>query len=357
MLLNLVRLRYLETPVFLQISNITTTYGININANASVTGGTGDTTGTAGAGGGYSETPTISYSLPESREFFGRMNAPLSSEQVAILAMGGVGGFLRLGVKRINGLENMNSYTGSQVVTPASYAQFDEAITLAETLEREGEIDLTLNVTFLEASSPFEELGDIRALPEGEKIGMEFWKNEEGQWVAYFGRVVPHIRFSAASTNDPRAQRLKQLLQLNPEKYTFPIIDVDFSKTAKNRLGKNLPAAALDPKAMFGEIVLNNRSMMEVLLYASKSVHVPKEHLATGLVPRKDVVQDGMLSIKSSDVEPNKTAVKALYKGTWFYIAENDLTSKLTLMRLNIMFAAAGGTIPGASPVLTIPVR
>lgn len=358
MLLNLVRLRYLETPVFLQISNITTTYGVSIDSSASVTGGGGARTGAVGTGVGYSETPTISYSLPESREFFGRMNAPLSSEQLAVLAMGGVGGFLRMGTKRINGLANISAHTGWQAVTPAGYAQFDEAITLAEELEREGLLDLALNIAFIEASAPFEELGNMRALPEGEKIGMEFWKNQDDQWVAYWGASVPHLRFSAAAQNDQRALRLRELWQLNPEQHTFPMVDVDFSKTEKDRRGRNLPAAALDPQAEFTEVVLSNRSMMEVLLYASKSVQVPEAHLAAGLVGREDgALGGGPLTIKSSEVEPDSAAVKALYNGTWFYIAADDLASKLTLLRLNVMFAAAGGSVPGASPVLTLPVR
>ncbi len=67
MLLNLVRLRYFDTPVFLQISSISSTYGINVSANATGTSvGSGQDSVTAGVGAGYSETPTITYSLPES---------------------------------------------------------------------------------------------------------------------------------------------------------------------------------------------------------------------------------------------------------------------------------------------------
>ena len=39
MLLNLVRLRYVITPVFLQISSITTSYGVSVGAGASATSG------------------------------------------------------------------------------------------------------------------------------------------------------------------------------------------------------------------------------------------------------------------------------------------------------------------------------
>ena len=80
LLLNLVRLRYLETPVFLQLTSITTTYEVNANASVSATDSAGGGTSSgAGIGGGYRETPTFTYSLPDSREFFGRMVARLSA--------------------------------------------------------------------------------------------------------------------------------------------------------------------------------------------------------------------------------------------------------------------------------------
>jgi len=356
MLLNLVRMRYLDTPVFLQISSISTTYGVSVNTSASATGGGGPSSGTVGLGGGYSETPTITYSLPESREFFGRMVAPMSSSQLSLLAMGGTGGFFRMGVKRINRLENVNSYTGWEATTPGTYDEFEEAMDLLEELEREGLLDVTINIALIEASSPFEELGNMRALPEGEQIGMEFWKNEDGLWLAYYGIKTPHLRLAEAARDDPRAVRLRELLNLSPDQHTFPVIDVDFSKTEKARIMEKRPAAALDPGAEFTEVVLSNRSMMEVLLYASKSVQVPEEHHDAGLVAREEVATD-LFTILNSPTEPVNAAVKVQYKGTWFYIAASDLPSKLTFTRLNVMFATTAGTVPGGQPVLTLPVR
>ena len=46
LLLNLVRMRYLENPVFLQISGITTTYGVDVDTSA----GGGYTSGVGPAG-------------------------------------------------------------------------------------------------------------------------------------------------------------------------------------------------------------------------------------------------------------------------------------------------------------------
>ena len=60
LLTNLLRLRYQETPIFLEIGSIATTYGVSASTNIAGTAGTGGAGGaTAGAGAGYSEAPTI----------------------------------------------------------------------------------------------------------------------------------------------------------------------------------------------------------------------------------------------------------------------------------------------------------
>ena len=358
LLLNLVRLRYLETPVFLQLTSITTTYEIDANANVSATddAGVGTTRG-AGIGGGYRETPTFTYSLPDSQEFFGRMVAKLSTAQLAPLAMTGVGGYLRLGLSRINGLENVSVYSGWTAEEPASYAEFNEALRIMQELERDGLIDFTYNLTARVASSPFDELGEYSSMPDGEQAGMEFWKNADDQWIARVGKRVPFLRLAGASTNDPRGLRLRELLNLDPQKYSFPIVDVDFSLTEMARIRDGRPAAAFDPEAKFGEIVIVNRSMFEILGIASRSVEVPDEHVQAGTAVADEDVLGDMLTIKSSQEKPASAAVAVQHKGVWFYIAANDLSSKMTLLRLHSLFEVTAGRVSGAEPILTIPVN
>ena len=357
-LMNLVRLRYMETPVFLQVTSINTTYNVSANANASVAdlSEIGTSTG-AGVGGSYGETPTFTYSLPASAEFFGRMVAPLSAEQLGPLTMSGAGGFLRLGLKRVNRLENISSYTGWTAEKPGSYAEFEEALDLVRVLERAGLIDFTYNRTNTHASSPFDELGEHSLIPEAEQIGVRFFKNEDGQWIAHATKTVPFLRFAGSSANDSRALRLRELLNLDPEKYSFPIVDVNFAPTERIRIAADRPAAAFDPEAKFGEIVIVNRSMFEILGIASRSVQVPDEHLQAGLAaPDEDVLGD-LLSIRNSASEPKNSAIAVQHKGTWFYIAANDLNSKATFLRLNALFEVTAGRVAGTDPILTIPVK
>ena len=357
-LLNLVRLRYMETPVFLQVTSINTTYNVGVNANASVTDSSqaGTTTG-AGVGGAYGETPTFTYSLPASQEFFGRMVAPLSAEQLGPLAMSGAGGFFRLGLRRINRLENVSSYTGWAAEEPDSFAEFEEALDLIQALERAGLIDFTYNMTTTQISSPFDELGEHSSIPDAFHSGLLFVKNEDDQWVARSEKTVPYLRFAGSSTNDVRALRLRELLNLDPERYSFPIVDVDFSTTERNRIVTNRPAAAFDPEARFREIVIVNRSMFEILGIASRSVQVPSEHLKAGLATPDENVLGDLLTIRSSESEPANAAIATQHKGTWFYVAQNDMNSKATFLRLNALFEVTAGRVAGTDPILTIPVK
>jgi len=89
MLANLVRMRYLQSPIFLQVSslNISFSVGGNVGVCTAVSGGNNQAGATLG--GTYTENPTISFSMPESREYYGRLLAPLSAKQVTSLVLAG----------------------------------------------------------------------------------------------------------------------------------------------------------------------------------------------------------------------------------------------------------------------------
>ena len=44
------------------------------------------------------------------------------------------------------------------------------------------------------------------------------------------------------------------------------------------------------------------------------------------------------------------------YRGWWFYIADDDQTSKTTFSLLNLLFSLQSSSGEGKSPLLTIPV-
>ena len=79
--------------------------------------------------------------------------------------------------------------------------------------------------------------------------------------------------------------------------------------------------------------------------------------MQTGIAAADEDVLGEMLTIKSSAEEPASAAVAVQHKGIWFYIAANDLSSKMTLLRLHSLFEVTAGRVSGAEPILTIPVN
>ena len=92
LLLNLVRLRYDETPYFLQISSITTTFSAGASLGASGTfpqTAASDEIYGLNSGLSYSESPSVTWAIPDSREFLGRFYAPVGANQLTLLAQSG----------------------------------------------------------------------------------------------------------------------------------------------------------------------------------------------------------------------------------------------------------------------------
>jgi len=98
--------------------------------------------------------------------------------------------------------------------------------------------------------------------------------------------------------------------------------------------------------------------MMEIMQVASKKVQMPEEEVARGVAvvdANQAAARDTGLVIKSSKSEPD-SMLRTKYRGYWFYIDDSDLESRKQFALLNALFAVVGGTVPGAAPVMTIPV-
>lgn len=105
------------------------------------------------------------------------------------------------------------------------------------------------------------------------------------------------------------------------------------------------------------EIVVNNRSMMEVLYFASAYVQVPEAELSRGLVRKVGLVDHDWLTVLVSQDEPSDAWLKVKFHGNWFYIAANDLKSRTSFGLLDALFESVVGNVPGAKPLLTVPVK
>jgi hypothetical protein len=166
------------------------------------------------------------------------------------------------------------------------------------------------------------------------------------------------LRFSGQSDNDPRAKRVRALLNLNPGKYSFGIVDTGNSSAEQLRAESGKLTQAFDPSTDFAEIVLNNRSVMEILYFASRYVDVPATDMAQKLVSTDSQRPDTeWFKIINSASEPADAWLKVKYRGSWFYIAADDVRSRASFTLLDALFASVVGNVPGAKPLLTLPVK
>lgn len=110
------------------------------------------------------------------------------------------------------------------------------------------------------------------------------------------------------------------------------------------------------------------RPFMTILTYLSKAVEINSEIIKKGLVvvPRYpdrsyfniNNITRGVLSIRMSSKKPHcNVSVVVPYRNHWFYIADNDITSKITLALIEQVFNLQAGEVPQTSPVLTLPVK
>jgi hypothetical protein len=111
---------------------------------------------------------------------------------------------------------------------------------------------------------------------------------------------------------------------------------------------------------------LRSRSLLGVLYFLSQSVEVPAQDVQAGLVT---VTEDGLghpfdwsqitrkiMTIHSQPNRPENAYVAVQHRDSWFYIADDDHTSKATWGFPSILFALQSASAQGKAPLLTLPI-
>src|SRR4030095_3170186 len=126
LLLNLVRLRYNDSPLFLDLGTIVAQYGYDASLNASGTVGAGDNTATIGTGLSYSEKPTITSTPLTGDQCATRMLTPIALESFMLFEQTGWSGerLMLIGVQRVNDLFNAPTASGPPPKHMPDYAAF-----------------------------------------------------------------------------------------------------------------------------------------------------------------------------------------------------------------------------------------
>jgi len=130
--------------------------------------------------------------------------------------------------------------------------------------------------------------------------------------------------------------RFKELLNLNPDRNSFPI---RYGLIQKNR----------------DEIFMRTHSLLEIFYSVSGHIEVPQEHLDEGRTfATYEPETLPLLSILSSKDKPNTDFVSINTRDYWYYIDDRNLNSKTTFGILQILLSLANDGNQSKGPLISI---
>jgi hypothetical protein len=315
-LLNIVKLRYLDSPVFLDVAQIVSGYQLQTTVSA---GGTASidpssvpTIGSFanfGAQGSFTDRPTITYVPLTGDQYIRGIVTPLRPEQVfsAILAGWPTEAILFTTVNTVNGLANQR-FGG---MTPRTAdPRFLRVVRLMGRLQ----VSNALGFRFTDGKTP------------------------STRTIMFFRR---------AELSDRERQdidELRQLLNLHPDATEFELV-----------FG---PTPASDR-----EIAVQTRSMVQILMEVGGQVSVPATHIAEGRATpglTDAGTDDEVLHYMRIHSSPDRAAqafISVPYRDHWFWIDDRDLTTKRNFALLMLLFSLADTGEKKGVPLLTIPTQ
>jgi hypothetical protein len=304
-LLNVVRLRYADAPVFLDVTSIINSYTIGgeASAQATVPSRTDPDVLEFGAMGRWSNTPTVTYQPLLGDRFTKSLLQPIPPASVFQLLQGGWGANLVFPtvVGSVNGLRN----TSLGVAADPGFDELTDALTR---IQRAGNIGIRV---------------------EARKDG---------------GGVLAVIRRAESGTKlGEDSQRVRRLLGLGEDVSEFEI------------------AYGLVPRNP-NEVAMLTRSMMEIMLQLGFGIDLPAVHATGGrALPGQrqagDAQAEPLVRIRSGTEAPAEAYAAVPYKGHWYWIDDTDIASKTRFTFLMILFSLAETGPTTASPVVTVPSR
>ncbi len=311
MLLNIVRSRYGDAPVFIEISQIISGYTVEQKGNLGWNlNEQGDSTWLSGiAVGGetkYTDRPTITYYPMTGSQFVRNMMTPISPELVFFMIQSGwpADFVMRLVVQRINGLENRWSMRGKPM--PGDQ-DFFRLVSLFREIQDSGIIGVRMEES---------------ALEKGKKRLTLFLQEKDAD----------------AAVAD-KARQIRELLGLEQGRSSFRIT---FGGAVRDE----------------ATLSLLTRPVYHILVDLAGYVEVPPSHIAQGqTVPSTPLAAeaDPLIQVQSSIRKPSDAFAAVQYEGYWYWIEKYNQQSKKTLSFMVMLLAISEKEAEKAVPLVTIP--
>ena len=315
-LLNIVKLRYADMPLFVEVASIVSGYTLESSVNLSARifdGGSPEAFGTTnsatvGGSGKYTDRPTITYSPITGGQFNKTFMTPIPPSSVLFLLQAGWPAelVLPITVEAINGQRAQRSI-GFRA--GGGEASFYRIVELFAELQRGGAM--------------------------GMRVKKQGSLSDSTVIVIRRENVAPEIR--AAS------KELAELLGIDPHAGEYTI---SFGEVARGDR----------------ELAILTRSTLAIMVEMAGQVRVPAPHIADGrTIPSLADREAGNLEVRrfvdihSGTDRPADAFVAVRYRDHWFWIDDRDFESKRTFAYLMLLFSLTESGGKEGLPLVTIP--
>jgi hypothetical protein len=364
--------------------------------------------------GRATDVPTATMIPQTGADFIKGMVTPVPLERLILLANSGwdIDRLLRLLVQDLNGVENVSHIAGRGAERPPEFRDFKLVAEVLSDLQHNGLMHLVVDpspVPFANLSEPYvqkiqkmppaadakdkdakdkdakdKDAKDRDAKDKDGKDGIEIKGSD------LIAAADKHYRFHTIEEGKDKGKVVLKGtmdaydLVLKPEAYiqrnaltAFNLLHFGRGEAIMDRNQQDtglrafrlLPADRKHLSVHFDtdkDLSVAMRSLLTSMLFLSKGIEIPAQHYKEGLVAPPPSpsdgglpfdwpeVTEGLFHVQVAKCRPKKCFVAVRYRGYWFYVADNDLSSKSTFNLLlemaNVQVSPGGAT----APILTL---
>jgi hypothetical protein len=308
-LLNIVKLRYLDPPIFVDVGQIVAGYSLEtaVSMGGQISSPR-DNSLSLGASGKFTDRPTITYTPLTGNKFVKALMTPLPPESVFFTIQSGwpADAVLFATAASINGLKNQeSSIAGTTPPDPG----FMRVLELLRNIQRSGAVSMRVK----------------QDAPNKQTSLLTFRSKDASE------ATLAEIR------------ELRQLLRLDPEATEFTLV---FGGTASNEK----------------EVAVITRSLLHIMGTMAAQVEIPAEDVAQGratpgIQSDAESAAKRLVHIYSSSSRPSDASVAVPYRDQWFWIDDRDLKTKRAFAFMLMLFALAETGEKESLPLITIPAQ
>ncbi len=311
-LLNIIRMRYMDLPVFVDVASIVSGYSMetsgSVGGQISSTDAIQGNSLLLGASGKFTDRPTITYVPMTGENFLRGLVTPIDPKNIFFMIQAGYSADFLLGltVESLNGVRNRSAAAGA--VREAD-PEFVRALALLRDVQAAGALGVR-----------------VEEEPAKRSTGVLFFRRDEVP-----GEIVEKI------------MEIRRLLKLPADQHKFMLT---YSPVG----------------GATNELAVNSRSMLQIMQAFATYMDVPEAHLQDRSAPpalesvTPEIQRDGVRIYSGKD-EPADAFAAVHYRGHWFWIKQEDWRTKRALTAVMFFFTLADTGGSEKLPLITIPAQ